>query len=64
MVQELACRFLTFDWLQFLAPLGPEMVSSWQTRLPGNSLSNLVITQLPLPKLGSHGLLFRDWLTL
>lgn len=32
------------------------MVSSWQARLPGNSLSNPVITQLPLPSLGSHHL--------
>lgn len=35
------------------------MVSSWQARLPGNSLSNRVITQLPLPNLGSHHLLLQ-----
>lgn len=35
------------------------MVSSWQARLPGNSLSNPVITQLPLPNLGSHHLLLQ-----
>lgn len=38
---------------------GRKMVSSWQARLPGNSLSNRVITQLPLPNLGSHHLLLQ-----
>lgn len=35
------------------------MVSSWQARLPGNSLSNPVITQLPLPNLASQHLLLQ-----
>lgn len=35
------------------------MVSSWQAKLPGNSLSNPVITQLPLPNLGSQHLLLQ-----
>lgn len=51
-VQALASRSLTFAWLWFLAPTGPEMVNSWQTRLPDNSLSNLVITQHPPPQSG------------
>lgn len=57
--QGLASRFLTSAGLQFLALSGRKMVSSWQARLPGSSLSNRVITQLPLPNLGSHHLLPR-----